>query len=289
MSETAMKEKKKWSKKKKIVVITLSVLLTLIVLVIIAGVCVLNWYCKTADYELLQTQQQVTLVAHRGYRAVAPENTSAAFEEAGKAGFWGAECDIYRTADGVWIISHDTHTYRMMDKSAFVEKKTYDELMEMTVDNGSNIENYPDLKFCSLEEYLQICKSYNMVAVIELKGENNTEHYDEIISLVNQYDVECVYISFHFENLEKIRALTDSPVYFLTQEISDEDIELAKSLDNCGIDFNGAKEENFEKGMIQKCIDAGLAVGAWTIDDTALLDKLVENGVTLITTDNITK
>lgn len=288
MSE-AVKEKKKWSKKKKIIVITLSVLLTLIVLVVIAGVCVLNWYCKTEDYTLLKTQQQVTLVAHRGYRAVAPENTTAAFEEAGKAGFWGAECDIYRTADGVWIVSHDTHTYRMMDQSAWVEKKTYDELMEMTVDNGSNIEDYPDLKFCSLEEYLRICRDYNMVAVIELKGKKNTEHYDEIIGLVEQYGVESVYISFHFENLQKIRELTDCQVYYLVQEIEDEDIELAKTLENCGIDFNGEKEANFENGMIQKCMDNGLAVGAWTIDDTELLDKLVDNGVTLITTDNITK
>ncbi|HBN38041.1 MAG TPA: hypothetical protein DD404_00815 [Ruminococcaceae bacterium] len=286
MSETV---KKAWSKKKKIVVITLSIFLVLIVLVVIAGVCALNWYCKTADYELLKTQQQVTLVAHRGYRAVAPENTTAAFEEAGKAGFWGAECDIYRTADGVWIVSHDTNSYRMMDKTVNIEKKNYDELMTHKVDNGSNIENYPDLSYCSLEDYLKICKEYNMVAVIELKGKNNTEHYDEIIDLVNQYDVEAVYISFHFENMQKIRALTDAPVYFLTSEISDEDIELAKSLENCGIDFDGRKEENFEKGMIKKCIDEGLAVGAWTIDDTALLDKLVENGVTLITTDNITK
>lgn len=286
MSETV---KKAWSKKKKIVVITLSVFLVLIVLIVIAGVCALNWYCKTADYELLKTQQQVTLVAHRGYRAVAPENTTAAFEEAGKAGFWGAECDVYRTADGVWIVSHDTNSYRMMDKTANIEKKNYDELMTHKVDNGSNIENYPDLSYCSLEDYLKICKEYNMVAVIELKGKNNTEHYDEIIDRVNQYGVEAVYISFHFENMQKIRALTDAPVYFLTSEISDEDIELAKSLENCGIDFDGRKEENFEKGMIKKCIDEGLAVGAWTIDDTALLDKLVENGVTLITTDNITK
>lgn len=288
MSE-AVKERKKWSKKKKIAFITLSVLLTLIVLVIIAGVCVLNWYCKTPDYDLLKTQQQVTLVAHRGYRAVAPENTAPAFEEAGKAGFWGAECDVYRTADGIWVVSHDTNTYRMMNKTASVEKKTYDELMEMTVDNGSNIENYPDLKFCSLEDYLSICKQYNMVAVIELKGENNTEHYDEIINLVNEYDVKTVYISFHFENLEKIRELSNSNVYYLVQEIEDEDIELAKSLSNCGIDFNGAKEKNFESGMIQKCIDEGISLGAWTIDDIELLDKLAENGVTLITTDNITK
>ena len=281
--------KKKWSTKKKVAVILLSVLLALVMLVVIAGVVFLNMYCKTADYQLLTTNQNVTLVAHRGYRAVAPENTAPAFEEAGKADFWGAECDTYRTADGVWIVTHDTHTYRMMDKSAFVEKKSYSQLMEMTVDNGSNIENYKDLRFCSLEEYLQICKSYNMTAVIELKGKNNTEHYDEIVALVDKIQVDAVYISFHIENLEKIRALTDSQVYYLVKEITQEDIDLVKAIKNCGIDFDAHKEKNFENDMISRCIDEGLSLGAWTVNDTALLDKLVENGVTLITTDNITK
>lgn len=281
--------KQKWSTKKKIAVILLSVLLVLIMLVVIAGAVVLNMYCKTADYELLTTNQNVTLVAHRGYRAVAPENTAPAFEEAGKAGFWGAECDTYRTADGVWIVSHDTHTYRMMDESAFVEKKTYSQLMEMTVDNGSNIEKYKDLRFCSLEEYLQICRDYNMTAVIELKGKNNTEHYDEIVSLVDKIQVDVVYISFHIENLEKIRALTDNQVYYLVKEITQEDIDLAKAIKNCGIDFDAHKDKNFENDMISRCIDQGLSLGAWTVNDTELLDKLVENGVTLITTDNITK
>lgn len=277
------------SKKKKIVIIVLSVLLVLIALVAGVGVYALNTYCKTADYEVLSTDKNVTLIAHRGMRSVAPENTAPAFEEAGKHGYWGTECDIYRSKDGVWVVSHDVNTYRMMDKGGFVEKMTYDELMELTVANGVNVDKYPDLRFCSLEDYLKICKQYNMVAVIELKGENNTEHYDEIIDMVNQYDVEAVYISFHFENMQKIRALTDAPVYFLTQEISDEDIELAKSLENCGIDFNGNKEENFENGMIKKCIDEGLEVGAWTIDTNEALDRLYNEGVTLITTDNITK
>lgn len=118
------------------------------------------------------------------------------FTEAGKHGYWGAECDVYRTKDGVWIISHDSHTYRMMDKSAFIEKKTYEELMDMNVDNGVNIDKYEDLKICSLEEYLDICKKYNMTPVIELKGKNNTEYYSEIVELANQFEVNPVYISF---------------------------------------------------------------------------------------------
>lgn len=280
---------KKWSKKKKVTVIVLSVILALVILVVIAGVAVLNWYCATADYEVLSTDKSVTLIAHRGMRSVAPENTAPSFEEAGKHGYWGAECDIYRTSDGVWIVSHDSHTYRMMDKSAFIEKKTYEQLMEMKVDNGVNVDQYPDLSFCTLEEYLQICKDYGMVAVIELKGKNNTEYYTEITDMVEKFDIEAVYISFHIENIKKLSALTDDKLYFLTKEISQEDIDLAKSIDNCGIDFDGNNEKNFENGMIQKCIDEGLELGAWTIDKTEVLDKLYDAGVTLITTDNITK
>lgn len=281
-------EKKKWSKKKKIAVISLCVLSALLVLVIVAGVIALNWYCKVPDYELLKTDKSVTLVAHRGYRAVAPENTVPAFEEAGKAGFWGAECDIYRTKDGVWVVTHDSNTYRMTDKMSNIEDKTYSQLKAEKIDNGSSIENYPDLTICTLEEYLQICKNYGMTAVIELKGKNNTQYYNEVTQLVEKYAVNAVYISFHFENLEKIRALTSAPIYYLVHKIEAEDIELAKSLADCGIDFDGNKDKNYESGLIKQCIDSGLAVGAWTVNDTQTLDKLVDCGVTLITTDCIT-
>lgn len=170
MSDEAIKEKKKLTKKSKILIIILSIVAFLLIATVLGGVIALNQYCKTKDYTVISTSDNVTLVAHRGMRSVAPENTTASFTEAGKHGYWGAECDVYRTKDGVWIISHDSHTYRMMDKSAFIEKKTYEELMDMNVDNGVNIDKYEDLKICSLEEYLDICKKYNMTPVIELKG-----------------------------------------------------------------------------------------------------------------------
>lgn len=292
MNETVVAtEKKKWSKKKKIIVIILCILLFLIVAAICAGLGVLHWYCQVEDYTISQLDetQEATLIAHRGFRGVAPENTLPAFEEAGKAGYIGAECDTYRTKDGVWIITHDINTYRMMDKTANVEKKTYDELMQFTTDNGVNIEQYPDLKICTLEEYLKICVQYNMIAVIELKGKNNTEHYDEIQRLIQQTGANAMFISFHIENLQAIRKLDSScTVWYLVQEIDDESIQLAKALGgNCGIDFNGNKEENTAQA-VQKCIDAGLEVGAWTIDDLETANRLIGMGVTAITTDCIT-
>ncbi len=287
MSDEAIKEKKKLTKKSKILIIILSIVAFLLIATVLGGVIALNQYCKTKDYTVISTSDNVTLVAHRGMRSVAPENTTASFTEAGKHGYWGAECDVYRTKDGVWIISHDSHTYRMMDKSAFIEKKTYEELMDMNVDNGVNIDKYEDLKICSLEEYLDICKKYNMTPVIELKGKNNTEYYSEIVELANQFEVNPVYISFHIENLQTMRRLTHCKMYYLVQKISEDDIQDAKSIENCGIDFNGNKDKNFKSDIIKKCQDAGLELGAWTINEEDALQKLEQYGITLITTDCI--
>jgi len=280
-------KKKKLTKKSKILIIVLSIVAFLLIATVLGGVIALNQYCKTKDYTVISTSDNVTLVAHRGMRSVAPENTTASFTEAGKHGYWGAECDVYRTKDGVWIISHDSHTYRMMDKSAFIEKKTYEELMDMNVDNGVNIDKYEDLKICSLEEYLDICKKYNMTPVIELKGKNNTEYYSEIVELANQFEVNPVYISFHIENLQTMRRLTQCKMYYLVQKISEDDIQDAKSIENCGIDFNGNKDKNFKSDIIKKCQDAGLELGAWTINEEDALQKLEQYGITLITTDCI--
>lgn len=287
MSDEVIKEKKKLTKKAKILIIVLSIVAFLLIATVLGGVIALNQYCKTKDYTVISTSDNVTLVAHRGMRSVAPENTTASFDEAGKHGYWGAECDVYRTKDGVWIISHDSHTYRMMDKSAFIEKKTYKELMDMNVNNGVNIDKYEDLKICSLEEYLDICKKYNMTPVIELKGKNNTEYYSEIVELADQFEVNPVYISFHIENLQTMRRLTQCKMYYLVQKISEDDIQDAKSIENCGIDFNGNKDKNFKSDIIKKCQDAGLELGAWTINEEDDLQKLEQYGVTLITTDCI--
>lgn len=288
-----MAEKKKWSKGKKIAVIISAVIAFLLVAVIIAGVAVLNWYCKPKEFNIISvsevTSEEVTLIAHRGFSAVAPENTAPAFEEAGLAGFGAAECDIYRTKDGVWIISHDVNTYRMMDKSGFVENLTLEELLTFNHNNGSNIDNYPNLKVCTLDEYLEICAKYDMVPVIELKGKNNTDHYDEVVASVEKYGLtdKVVYISFHLENLQKLRALSDATLYYLVNTIDDKAIEDALALGGrCGIDFDGNREAN-TKEIVQQCIDKGLLMGAWTIDSPEACNRMLDYGVSLITTNAI--
>lgn len=294
MSEARVKKGwKNFSTKKKIIIIVLCVVAFLLIAAVCTGLGVLHWYCANPTSEVVSGRMVATndteLIAHRGFRCVAPENTAPAFEEAGKRGMYGAECDVYMTKDGVWVIQHDPITYRMMNCTKNIEKCTYDQLMKYNTDNGNNVENYPDLKICTLDEYLDICEKYEMTAVIEIKGKNNVEHYDKIIDSVNNHKCNVIFISFHAENLVAMRKLTDAQMFYLVQEIDEDDIEIAKSIENCGIDFNGNEDDNYDDNseIIKKCQEAGLVLGAWTINDVALMQQLVDLGIEYITTDCI--
>ena len=172
-----------------------------------------------------------------------------------------------------------------------IESSTYEELLDGYTDNGVNIDKYPKLRICRFVDYMRVCNNYNMRAVIELKEDNNQEYYNEIIDICNEYPlVNITFISFQFSDLQALRQVTDKPLMYLVKDIKDEDIELAKSLENCGIDFDGNNQANYDNdsAMIKKCKDEGLYLGAWTINDMDTLKKLLELGVYMITTDCIT-
>ncbi len=253
-------------------------------------------YCKLVDYPLGAVKNSpleekgIKLIAHRGYRAVAPENTLPAYLKAGEAHFWGAECDVYRTKDGVWVLHHDPLTYRMMNKTKNPEKCTYEELLGLHYTNGHNIQDYPDLKITRLEEFYQVCKDYGMHAVVEIKYDRSAAYMKELVDMAESFGVETTFIAFEFVNLQELRKYTDAPLFFLVYDIKDSDIEKAKTLENCGISFDGNDERNLQNNceMVRKCRDAGLDTATWAVDDMDIIRQIADTGTQYITTNSVT-
>jgi glycerophosphoryl diester phosphodiesterase len=256
----------------------------------------LHNYCKLVDYPVNSIKgtdlddKDLKLIAHRGFRAVAPENTLPAYVKAGEAGFWGAECDVYRTKDGVWVLHHDPVTYRLMDKTKNPEKCTYEELHKLTYIKGHNIKDYPDLHITRLEEFFEMCKKYGMKAIIEIKYDRSADYMKELVDMAKQFDVETTYIAFDFINLQNLRKYTDAPLFYLVYDIKDKQIETAKTLENCGISFDGNDEKNLADNcrMIRKVREAGLDTATWAVDDLDIVRQIADTGTKYITTNGIT-
>lgn len=137
------------------------------------------------------------MVAHRGYWTTEKEqNTAKAFQAAGKAGFWGIECDLRADEKGNLFTSHDTQICK-----------------------GA----------CDFETYLDICQQYGAVALIDLKWgcENQLEDMVKLVEKKGMLDQAIFQCSIE-RYLKKIRdASKKARVWFLCS--SDE--RVAEALD----------------------------------------------------------
>ena len=112
------------------------------------------------------------IIAHRGYHAVAAQNTIAAFVDAAEAGFTWIEIDIRKTADGMYVMSHD-NTVTMYNNGSAVS-------VTVSTANYSVIKSYTwdaagVYKLCTLQAVFNAMKLYDMRMILDLKNGSNAE------------------------------------------------------------------------------------------------------------------
>ncbi|KAF2862452.1 PLC-like phosphodiesterase [Piedraia hortae CBS 480.64] len=71
-------------------------------------------------------------IAHRGYKALYPENTLAAFRGAVEVGAHGLETDVHLTRDNVVVLSHDATLKRCFGKNNKIIEHTWEEVHRLT-------------------------------------------------------------------------------------------------------------------------------------------------------------
>ena len=230
------------------------------------------------------------MIAHRGYSAVAPGNTLPAYIAAGKSDFWGAECDIRRTKDGVWILIHNETVDDMTDGTGKVSEMTWDEISGLTVDSGNNLESYPGTKIATLQEYLDVCKEYGLHPVIEIKESVGVEYMDELAEILSAREDKGMFviISFGREICVRMKELIpEIPVYYLIgyENVSQEDIDFAVNNHLDGMDIHVFLPDDYIKAII----DSGLDIFVWTIDDIPNAERFYELGINAVTTNSLTQ
>lgn len=232
--------------------------------------------------------EDVNLIAHRGFSAVAPENSSAAFVEAGKAEFFAAECDIQLSKDNVWVVNHNKTIDNMTDGKGSIWDMTYDEISQYSVDGGHFSEKYTSQKLITLDDYLSICDEYKIIPQIEVK-EGNYRCIDKILTALDNYEgmrENAIIISFDGVILEKIRNLDNEiELWYLTHEITDAQMQLAV-MNNYALAFNCRK---YDAEMLKKAQDENIKLASWTVDDLEIYEELYNLGIRNFTTNRLTK
>ena len=235
----------------------------------------------------MYTDSAPKLIAHRGLSSLYPENTLPAFYGAARYGFDAFELDIHTTKDGQWVVIHNDDVDHMTDSEGKVADFTLAELREMKLVNGSNIEEYPDIKMPTLRETLDVCKEWDIPPVIEIKG-CDTEYLPSLKEMLHEYELsdKTVIISFDKEYLEEYRKLDkDIEMLYLANEPTKEDIDWCVE-NNFGINYNHlCLHKCF--GAIRYAKEKGITIAAWTVDNNFFADIMVLFGAEYITTNKI--
>ena len=226
-------------------------------------------------------KKNALMIAHRGLSGIKTENTLNAFIAAGKCSYYGIETDVHVTKDGKYVISHDDNLARVFGADADIHDSTYEELRKIGI---TDKETGEFLTVPSLKEYLDACKKYNKVSILELKDNFSKQQLEEIVQEVKDAKMSdnIVYISFSAEVLKKTRELLpDARLQFLTGEINDEIINFMHEY-NLDIDcaYPALNADN-----IKLLKQHGIKINCWTVNDKSVAEDLINLGVDYVTTN----
>ena len=235
--------------------------------------------------ETLKINKNNTLmIAHRGLSGFEKENTMAAFICAGNHSYYGIECDIHPTTDGKFVVVHDSNLERVSGTDMIVENESYDKIKEVMLYGVNDTINHVHLRVPLLEEYLECCKKYNKVCVIEFKFLFSEENIKKVIDIIESYDYldNCVFISFIFENLVCLKNI--NPNFKLQYLMSNWDEEKINNCIKYKMDLDILYTE-VTKERVKFMHDNNLKVNVWTVNTIESGESLVEAGVDFITTN----
>ncbi len=229
-------------------------------------------------------KKRTQVIAHRGLSGIETENTNAAFVAAGNRSYYGIETDVYRTANGKFVLSHDDNLKRVAGEDIHLEGSSLDALQSIVLYDKDGTKGRCDLRPATLENYLSICKKYEKHAILELKSEFTDKEIETIIRIINEYEYmdNLTFISFNYENLLKVRRfLPKQDAQYLFWRVTPEEIERLKR-DKIDVDV-WCKE--LTKEQIEACHEAGLKVNCWTVDTVEEAERFAEWGIDYITTN----
>jgi len=256
------------------------------------------------------------VIAHRGNRAIAPENTLLAAQKAFDAGADMWELDVAMTYDGELVVIHDDTLTRTSNAAEVypnmmpwgVRQFTLQELKKLdfgtwfikedpfgTIKNGrvslDDQEKMKNLQIPTLEEALTFTKKNHWRVNVEIKDLSRTPGDDvvveKVLALIEKLDMvhDVILSSFKHEYLSRSKQINPQiTTAVLVDQQVDDPIALTKEYNAQA--FNPGIKTIGNLSQIRLLRDAGIDVYVWTVNDEPTIRKLIEAKVSGIFTDD---
>ena len=127
-----------------------------------------------------------TVIAHRGFSGIAPENTLPAMRLAIDSGADMVEFDVRTTKDNQLVVIHDATVERTTNGTGYVSRYTLQELQALDAGTWFS-QAFSGTQVPSLKEVLQLCNG-SVYMNIEVKtDEQSTVVLDRLVNTVSEH------------------------------------------------------------------------------------------------------
>ena len=226
--------------------------------------------------------------AHRGSSSQSPENTLEAFQLAIDQGADGIELDVQLSADGQVVVCHDETIDRTSDASGAVAQLTLEQMRSANFNNG--MDGFR-CRIPTLAEVFDLVAGTNLRVNVELKNsilaypglEAAVEAVVANSRLSSDAADRVVYSTFNHRSLAMLAASgTRIPLGVLYFEPMVRPWDYARSFGATALHpYWGSLADDEIEGAHQ----LGLAVHPWTIDDPAVMRRMVDQGADALITN----
>lgn len=233
----------------------------------------------------------VILMAHRGLRTLAPENTLAAFEAAVERGIDWVEFDVNVLADGTLVVIHDPTWDRTTSKSGWCADTDVAKLA--TIDAGSWFRaDYRGERVPTLRDTIQFMNAYRLNANIEIKTHRHNLRTSTLMvaSLIEAMaaldaDLEVIVSSFNHPILYALKQKApDVPVGCLYTTAGLQ-ADWYTTMHLVGADYLHVQDSWVTHANVDLVHDAGFKLNVWTVNDRVRANQLANWGVDGIISD----
>ncbi len=153
------------------------------------------WLYRPAGNTVIRNDSDLPyprVCAHRGFSAIAPENSLPAYGAAVALGAEEIEFDLWRTKDGHLVSMHDSELERLSDGTGKVWEYTLEELKKLDFGAG-NAKSFAGLEVATFEEILQKFGSTTILN-IHMKlwdlPDGQDRAYQKITDTLRRFDCE---------------------------------------------------------------------------------------------------
>lgn len=228
---------------------------------------------------------QNTFIAHRGASYNAPENTVASAKLAWELGADAVECDIHLSKDNRIMVIHDKDTKRTCTgkKNLTIEDSPSTLLRDLDAGSWKN-EKFKGEKIPFLSEIIETTPVGKSL-VVEIKcGIEVIQPLERLMEKCKKEE-QIVFICFDWKTIvETKKAFPKNKCYWLSSSKNGLGKKIREAAE-IGLDGVNLHYSVIDEEIVNVARENNLEVLSWTVDDPAEAKRLIDIGVTKLTTN----